>query len=126
MRIAVVAGELRLPDLDYTLEQLSQSSNNMTSAANPCLAAHVSLPHQCGHRCQVQREFGNVFRCTTSGMIHVCDQTCNQRLYNDRYSTICRISKKLHPPFEGESQMVDADAPCRQVVRAVKPLTRRW
>lgn len=89
----------------------------MTSS-DPCLAANVSLQHLCSHRCHVQREFGNVFRCMTSGLVHVCDQTCNQRLYNDRYSTICRISKKLHPPFEGEPQQngmaVDADPPCRK------------
>lgn len=73
--------------------------------ASSSLEAHVQLPHVCSHTCQVQQEFGNVFRCCSSGLIHVCDSNCNQRLYYDRYNTICRISKKLHPAFATDTAM---------------------
>ena len=46
---------------------------------------------------QVTHEFGNVFKCHASGMTHVCDANCNQRLQYDRYSSICRVSKRVVP-----------------------------
>lgn len=77
---------------------------------NPKAMAFVGLAvqqqHECCHRCQVTHEFGNLFKCHSSGMLHVCDDNCDQRLWHDRYSTICRVSKRLFPPFE----CVDMDA----------------
>ena len=43
------------------------------------------VPHQCDFSCLVVHEFGNLYTCRSSGMQHVCDQNCNQRVYNDRY-----------------------------------------
>ncbi|GLC34429.1 hypothetical protein PLESTB_000729700 [Pleodorina starrii] len=67
------------------------------------LAGGLNLPHICGHSCNVVHEFGNMYRCVSSGLMHICDKGCNQRLWHDRYTTICRISKKLHPPFEEDA-----------------------
>jgi hypothetical protein len=58
-------------------------------------------PHQCGHRCQVEALFGNAYRCVTSGLVHICDRNCDQRVPYDRYSTICVVSKRLGPPVGG-------------------------
>ncbi|KAG2434610.1 hypothetical protein HXX76_007505 [Chlamydomonas incerta] len=74
------------------------------------LQEQLSSGHVCNHTCCVTHEFGNMYRCATSGLVHICDSTCNQRLYHDKYSTICRISRKLHPPFTTEGTM-DAEMP---------------
>eukprot|EP00887_Chlorella_sp_A99_P006146 scaffold22.g6146.t1 len=38
-----------------------------------------------------------MFLCSTSGSAHVCDQNCNQRIYYDAHTDICRLSKRLFP-----------------------------
>lgn len=53
--------------------------------------------HQCGPRCQTVKEWGNVWRCLATGAVHVCDANCDQRIPLDRYSTICKMSRKLAP-----------------------------
>lgn len=57
--------------------------------------------HQCGPRCTVEALFGNAYRCVTSGLVHICDRNCDQRVPYDRYSTICVVSKRLGPPLGG-------------------------
>jgi len=37
----------------------------------------------------LQASFGNVFRCTTSGVTHVCDQNCDARVQVDPYTAVC-------------------------------------
>ncbi|GIL66973.1 hypothetical protein Vafri_20471 [Volvox africanus] len=75
-------------------------------------ASALSLPHICGHTCNVVHEFGNMYRCVSSGLVHICDSNCDQRLYHDRYNTICRISKKLHPPFNDDT--MNEEPPARK------------
>ncbi|KAF5825500.1 hypothetical protein DUNSADRAFT_9199, partial [Dunaliella salina] len=41
------------------------------------------------------------------------DANCDQRLYNDRYSTICRVSRKLFPPFESDAAAMCVDQATR-------------
>ena len=40
---------------------------------------------------------GNCYLCATSGVAHVCDQNCNQRIFYDNHNDICRLSKRLFP-----------------------------
>lgn len=65
--------------------------------------------HQCGPHCSVEPLFGNAYRCVTSGLVHICDRNCDQRVPYDRYSTICVVSKRLGPPAGGglTGDMVD-------------------
>jgi hypothetical protein len=63
-----------------------------------------SIHHMCNHTCVVAHEFGNLFKCQSSGLVHVCDSTCASRVYRDRYSSICLISRKVHPPLEAQQQ----------------------
>lgn len=62
--------------------------------------------HQCCHTCQITHEFGNMYRCASSGQVHVCDSNCAQRIPLDRYSYICKLSRKLFP-ISGD-EMMDA------------------
>lgn len=69
--------------------------------------------HVCTSMCHIESVFGNLFVCRSSGEYHVCDQNCNQRIPYDRYTMICRLSKRLFPVQEegtfdqGESRFVD-------------------
>ena len=71
------------------------SSADQSNRPTSQLERQMSVHHECCHRCSVEHLFGNMFRCLSSGQLHCCDSTCQQRVYNDRYSTICRISKKV-------------------------------
>ncbi|KAL3134803.1 hypothetical protein ABBQ32_007786 [Trebouxia sp. C0010 RCD-2024] len=53
--------------------------------------------HLCTRFCCFEPVFGNVFRCQTSGITHVCDQGCSERIFLDNHFDICRFSKKLFP-----------------------------
>lgn len=53
--------------------------------------------HQCTRFCCFEPLFGNVFRCQASGITHVCDQGCTERIFLDNHFDICRFSKKLFP-----------------------------
>ena len=66
--------------------------------------------HQCGPHCTVEALFGNAYRCVTSGLVHICDRNCDQRVPYDRYSTICVVSKRLGPPMGGGLGMMDGVA----------------
>lgn len=59
-----------------------------------------SIQHLCNHTCSVQHQFGNIFRCVSSGLLHVCDSNCSSRVYRDPYSSICLISRRIHGPLE--------------------------
>ena len=78
-----------------------------TGAIN--LATALQETHTCSRNCEYQHLFANVFTCQTSGQVHVCDQTCNQRVWYDSYSSICRLSKRVwpHAPEVLRDQNVD-------------------
>lgn len=42
-------------------------------------------------------DFGNLYRCASSNVQHICDANCDQRIPLDRYSTICKLSRKVTP-----------------------------
>lgn len=83
--------------------------------AAACAPAAAGGRHECDHRCVVRHEFGNLYRCVTSGMSHVCDATCDQRVAAGRW-TICKLSRRELPLAEA--------LPNRRA-RALCPLGRR-
>ena len=72
-----------------------------------CLNA-ASVQHLCNATCQTCHQFGNVYRCISSGMLHVCDANCTSRVYRDPYSSICLISRKVCPPLPQQQHQQDA------------------
>ncbi|KIY97638.1 hypothetical protein MNEG_10323 [Monoraphidium neglectum] len=92
-------------DADFASDQVQQQQPQQHDTA---LTKQMNVQHLCDHRCSVQHMFGNAFRCQSSGQLHVCDANCTQRVYNDRYSTICRISRKVF------ANAWAAPAPCRK------------
>ncbi|VAH05195.1 hypothetical protein VPH35_002301 [Triticum aestivum] len=51
--------------------------------------------HKCDMRCQNEHIFGNMYRCKLTGMTHICDKNCNQRILYDNHNSLCRVSGQL-------------------------------
>jgi len=79
-------------DVDcLTSQQADQQATQFQKAS--------SIQHLCCASCNVSHQFGNLYVCTSSGMLHVCDANCTSRVYRDPYSSICLLSRKVHPPL---------------------------
>lgn len=52
--------------------------------------------HLCTRFCCFEPLFGNVFRCQTSGITHVCDQGCCERIFLDNHFDICRYVRQYN------------------------------
>ncbi|XP_047324581.1 uncharacterized protein LOC124928094 [Impatiens glandulifera] len=62
--------------------------------------------HKCDFKCENEHVCGNVYRCRLTGLTHVCDKNCNQRIVYDNYSSLCRVSKQIFPLTPDEQQAV--------------------
>ncbi|KAG6435025.1 hypothetical protein SASPL_106674 [Salvia splendens] len=62
--------------------------------------------HKCDWKCENENLFGNMFRCKLTGLTHVCDKNCNQRIVYDNHSSLCRVSKQVFPLTLVEQQAV--------------------
>lgn len=82
------------------MDCISQAAHSTTQ-----FQKSVDIQHLCCHTCTVVHEFGNLFRCRSSGMLHVCDANCASRVYRDPYSSICILSKKLHGPLDQQASV---------------------
>ncbi|RHN69764.1 hypothetical protein MtrunA17_Chr3g0128311 [Medicago truncatula] len=50
--------------------------------------------------------FGNMYRCKLTGLTHICDKNCNQRILYDNHSSLCRASGQIFPLTPTEEQAV--------------------
>ncbi|KAG0459021.1 hypothetical protein HPP92_022149 [Vanilla planifolia] len=62
--------------------------------------------HKCDWRCQNEHLFGNMYRCKITGITHICDRNCNQRILYDNHSSLCRVSGHVFPLTPAEEQAV--------------------
>uniref|UniRef100_A0ACD5TNA3 Uncharacterized protein n=1 Tax=Avena sativa TaxID=4498 RepID=A0ACD5TNA3_AVESA len=62
--------------------------------------------HKCDKRCQNEHIFGNMYRCKLTGLTHICDKNCNQRILYDNHNSLCRVSGQLFPLSPLELQAV--------------------
>lgn len=62
--------------------------------------------HKCDFKCQNEHVCGNVYRCRLTGLTHICDKNCNQRIVYDNHSSLCRVSKQIFPLTSDEQQAV--------------------
>ncbi|KAJ4784189.1 Cyclic AMP-responsive element-binding 3 [Rhynchospora pubera] len=51
--------------------------------------------HKCDYRCQNEHIFGNMYRCRLTGLTHICDKNCDQRILYDNHSSLCRVSGQV-------------------------------
>ncbi|KAK1295746.1 hypothetical protein QJS10_CPB15g00614 [Acorus calamus] len=71
------------------------------------LQCEGSIPsHKCDWRCQNEHVFGNLYRCKQTGLTHICDKNCNQRILYDNHSSLCRVSGQVFPLTLAEQQAV--------------------
>ncbi|GFP94311.1 hypothetical protein PHJA_001575600 [Phtheirospermum japonicum] len=62
--------------------------------------------HKCDWKCGNEHVCGNVYRCKLTGLTHICDKNCNQRILYDNHSSLCRVSKHVFPLTPVEQQAV--------------------
>jgi hypothetical protein len=62
--------------------------------------------HKCDWKCQNERVCGNMFRCKLTGLTHICDKNCNQRILYDNHSSLCLASRQIFPLTPTEEQAV--------------------
>ncbi|KAJ3682197.1 hypothetical protein LUZ60_014770 [Juncus effusus] len=62
--------------------------------------------HKCDFRCKNEHIFGNMYRCRLTGLTHICDKNCDQRILYDNHSSLCRVSGLVFPLSPLEAQAV--------------------
>lgn len=62
--------------------------------------------HKCDWKCENEHVCGNMYRCRLTGLTHICDKNCNQRILYDNHSSLCRVSKQIFPFTPAEEQAV--------------------
>lgn len=62
--------------------------------------------HKCDKRCQNEHVCANIYRCKLTGIMHICDKNCNQRILYDNYSSLCRVSGQVFPLTQAEEHAV--------------------
>lgn len=62
--------------------------------------------HKCDWKCENENVCGNMYRCRLTGLTHICDKNCNQRIIYDNHSSLCRVSKQIFPLTPAEEQAV--------------------
>ncbi|XP_056844855.1 uncharacterized protein LOC130494556 [Raphanus sativus] len=62
--------------------------------------------HKCDWKCENENVFGNMYRCRLTGLTHVCDINCNQRILYDNHTSLCRASGRVFPLSSAEEQAV--------------------
>ncbi|CAM8988698.1 unnamed protein product [Rhodiola kirilowii] len=55
---------------------------------------HVQA-HKCDQKCGSEHICGNMYRCRLTGVTHICDNNCDQRIVYDSRSSLCRVSGKM-------------------------------
>lgn len=62
--------------------------------------------HKCDKRCQNEHVCANIYHCKLTGMTHICDKNCDQRILYDNHSSLCRVSRQVFPLTQVEEQAV--------------------
>ncbi|KAG2240233.1 hypothetical protein Bca52824_090994 [Brassica carinata] len=62
--------------------------------------------HKCDWKCENENVCGNMYRCKLTGLTHVCDYNCNQRILYDNHTSLCRASGRVFPLSPAEEQAV--------------------
>uniref|UniRef100_A0A0D3AXU4 Uncharacterized protein n=1 Tax=Brassica oleracea var. oleracea TaxID=109376 RepID=A0A0D3AXU4_BRAOL len=83
----------------------------MVSSANviylsAILGRDCDASHKCDWKCENENVFGNMYRCKLTGLTHVCDNNCNQRILYDNHTSLCRASGRVFPLSPAEEQAV--------------------
>ncbi|XP_062119924.1 uncharacterized protein LOC133834353 [Humulus lupulus] len=62
--------------------------------------------HKCDWKCENEHVCGNMYRCKLTGLTHICDKNCNQRILYDNHSSLCRASRQIFQLTAVEEQAV--------------------
>lgn len=94
---------------DSSMEVFGKSP--MVTSANviylsAILGRDTDESHKCDCKCENENVCGNMYRCKLTGLTHVCDYNCNQRILYDNHTSLCRASGRVFPLSPAEEQAV--------------------
>ena len=93
--------------------RLSMEAHNaamMTSSTNVIFLSSIvgqdgpNPGHKCDWKCQNEHVCGNMYRCRLTGLTHICDQNCDQRILYGNHDSLCRVSGQVFPLSPTEQQ----------------------
>lgn len=84
--VACALGALKLFEGTITMGSSPFRDTNTnaptTAVCHPQLTSSLAAHnHHCNRFCSFKYQFGNVWLCTSSGKHHICDRTCDQRIF---------------------------------------------
>ena len=104
---------------------ISMELNGKSMVSEPANVIYLStilgrdgqvLAHKCDWKCENEHVCGNMYRCKFTGMTHICDKNCDQRILYDNHSSLCRASGQIFPlslteehAIRGIRRKLDAD-----------------
>lgn len=62
--------------------------------------------HKCDWKCENEHVCGNMYICKLTGLTHICDKNCNQRILYDNHSSLCLVSNQIFSLSPAEEQAV--------------------
>ncbi|GAB4826053.1 hypothetical protein Ancab_008923 [Ancistrocladus abbreviatus] len=89
-----------------------QGTSVMTGPANVIFLSSIlgcdgpNLAHKCDWKCQNEHVCGNMYCCRLTGLTHICDKNCDQRILYDNHNSLCRVSGQIFPLTPAEEQAV--------------------
>jgi len=95
-------------------------------------ACTIQEEHRCGWHCTTEHVIGNMYRCLSSGNVHICDANCNQRMDYGPNEEICYVSRKIFPkqvacqPSRKRQLSPDAKAAAADLWRQQGPHKQRY
>ena len=80
-------------------ESHSGAAGGLADGGTDPLAERTAVPPPAG--CVTERVCGNLYRCLTAGVTHICDNNCNQRVPYGPHETVCLVSRRTFPAGPG-------------------------
>lgn len=101
---------------DFPFDRIiSMELNGKSMVSEPANVIYLStilgrdgqvVAHKCDWKCENEHVCGNMYRCKLTGITHICDKNCDQRILYDNHSSLCRASGQIFPLTLTEEQAI--------------------
>ncbi|GMH18441.1 hypothetical protein Nepgr_020282 [Nepenthes gracilis] len=103
--------EMQMKDFGVSPVEM-QGTSSMLQSSNVIFLSSIlgcegpTPGHKCEWKCQNEHVCGNMYRCGLTGLTHICDKNCDQRILYDNHSSLCRVSGQIFRLTPAEEQAV--------------------
>lgn len=115
-RFYFVLGSAEIFWQDFPFDRIiSMELNGKSMVSEPANVIYLStilgsdgqvVAHKCDWKCENEHVCGNMYRCKLTGITHICDKNCDQRILYDNHSSLCRASGQIFPLTLTEEQAI--------------------